>query len=82
MRHSRTSDTESRTRQAWIERFWVSDNDRDFYLLGQIIDDLLQFPPSTDTLQPSSLEVAEILRHLDVDQTTLMAALLCDNRFQ
>lgn len=82
MRHSRTSDTESRTRQAWIERFWVSDNDHDFYQLGQIIDDLLQFPPSTDSLQPSSLEVAEILRHLDVDQTTLMAALLCDNRFQ
>lgn len=42
MRHSRTNDTESRTRQAWIERFWVSDNERDFYLIGQIIDNLLQ----------------------------------------
>lgn len=82
MRHSRTTDTESRTRQAWIERFWVSDNERDFYLIGQIIDNLLQSPPPTDPLQPCSLDVAEILRHLDVDQTTLMAALLCDNRFQ
>ncbi|UOG92816.1 MAG: bifunctional (p)ppGpp synthetase/guanosine-3',5'-bis(diphosphate) 3'-pyrophosphohydrolase [Candidatus Thiothrix sulfatifontis] len=82
MRHSRTTDTESRTRQAWIERFWVSDNERDFYLIGQIIDNLLQAPPPTDALQPCSLDVAEILRHLDVDQTTLMAALLCDSRFQ
>ena len=82
MRHSRTTDTESRTRQAWIERFWVSDNERDFYLIGQIIDNLLQSPPPTDPLQPCSLDVAEILRHLDVDQTTLMAALLCDSRFQ
>ncbi|MDQ5768331.1 RelA/SpoT family protein [Thiothrix subterranea] len=82
MRHSRTNDTESRTRQAWIERFWVSDNERDFYLIGQIIDNLLQSPPPTDPLQPCSLDVAEILRHLDVDQTTLMAALLCDSRFQ
>ncbi|WML89136.1 RelA/SpoT family protein [Thiothrix lacustris] len=82
MRHSRSSDTESRTRQAWIDRFWVSDNERDFYLLGQIIDRLFLMPPSTDHLQPCSLEVAEILRHLDVDQTTIMAALLCDSRFQ
>ncbi|MGB5599607.1 MAG: HD domain-containing protein, partial [Thiothrix litoralis] len=82
MRHSRTSDTESRTRQAWIDRFWVSDNERDFYLLGQIIDSLFLMPPPTDHLQPCSLDVAEILRHLDVDQTTIMAALLCDSRFQ
>ncbi|SEA41780.1 GTP pyrophosphokinase [Thiothrix caldifontis] len=82
MRHSRTTNTESRTRQAWIERFWVSDNERDFYLLGQIIDNLLLLPPPADPLQPCSLDVAEILRHLDVDQTTIMAALLCDNRFQ
>ena len=82
MRHSRTSDTESRTRQAWIERFWVSESERDFYLLGQIIDDILALPPAPETLQPCSLDVAEILRHLDVDQTTIMAALLCDNRLQ
>jgi GTP pyrophosphokinase len=82
MRHSRTTNTESRTRQAWIERFWVSDNERDYYLLGQIIENILQLPPPADPLQPCSLDVAEILRHLDVDQTTIMAALLCDNRFQ
>ncbi len=82
MRHSRTTDTESRTHQAWIERFWVSDNERDYYLLGQIIDNILHLPAPTDTLQPCSLDVAEILRHLDVDQTTIMAALLCDNRIQ
>jgi GTP pyrophosphokinase len=82
MRHSNTSNTESRTRQAWIERFWVSDNERDYYLLGQIIETLLQSQPPADSLQPCSLDVAEILRHLDVDQTTLTAALLCDSRFR
>lgn len=82
MRHSKTSNTESRTRQAWIERFWVSDNERDYYLLGQIIESLMQLPLPADALQPCSLEVAEILRHLDVDQTTLIATLLCDSRFR
>ncbi|MEZ5453226.1 MAG: bifunctional (p)ppGpp synthetase/guanosine-3',5'-bis(diphosphate) 3'-pyrophosphohydrolase [Thiothrix sp.] len=81
MRHSNTTNTESRTRQAWIDRFWVSDSERDYYLLGQIIGSIMQLPPPEDPLQPCSLDVAEILRHLDVDQTTLFAALLCDRRF-
>ncbi|QLQ33350.1 MAG: bifunctional (p)ppGpp synthetase/guanosine-3',5'-bis(diphosphate) 3'-pyrophosphohydrolase [Candidatus Thiothrix singaporensis] len=81
MRHSKTTNTESRTRQAWIDRFWVSDSERDYYLLGQIIESIMQLPPPTDLMQPCSLDVAEVLRHLDVDQTTLFAALLCDKRF-
>ena len=80
MRHSNTSNI-VRTRQAWIERLGF-DNERDYYLLGQIIETLLQSQPPADSLQPCSLDVAEILRHLDVDQTTLTAALLCDSRFR
>jgi GTP pyrophosphokinase len=80
MQHSRIVNTESRTRQAWIDRFWVSDNEKDYHLLGQAVGAVLQAPPPTDLLQPCSLDVAEILRHLDVDQMTLIAALLCDYR--
>ncbi len=82
MQHSRLLNTESRTRQAWVERFTVSEEEEDYFLLAKIIDDLLQLPPSTDPLLPCSLDVAEILRHLDVDQTTLLATLLCDQRFE
>lgn len=80
MQHSRITNTESRTRQAWIDRFWVSEHERDYHLLGQAVETVLQAPLATDPLQPCSLDVAEILRHLDVDQITLMAALLCDDR--
>lgn len=80
MQHSRMVNTESRTRQAWIDRFWVSDNEKDYHLLGQAVGAVLQAPPATELLQPCSLDVAEILRHLDVDQITLIAALLCDYR--
>jgi len=81
MQHSRLTDTESRTRQSWIERFWVSDNEKDYYLLGEAIDAIVHAPHTHDSLQPCSLDIAEILRELDVDQTTLLAALLCDQRF-
>ncbi len=82
MLHSRIVNTESRTRQAWLERFFVSDEEEDYYALAKILDDLLQLPMPANPLQPCGLDVAEILRHLDVDQTTLIAALLCDERFE
>lgn len=82
MLHSRIANTESRTRQAWLERFSVSDEEEDYFALAKIIDDLLQLPMPSNPLQPCGLDVAEILRHLDVDQTTLIAALLCDERFE
>lgn len=81
MQHSQIANTESRTRHAWIERFWVSEDEKELYLLGQIIDSILKFPTPADPLQPSCLDVAEILRHLDSDQPTLVAALLSDQRF-
>lgn len=81
MQHSQIANTGSRTRQAWVERFWVSEDEKDLYLLGEVIDSILKFPPTEDALQPSCLDVAEILRHLDSDQSTLLAALLADNRF-
>lgn len=81
MRHSKSNTTEYRTRSAWVERFWISGDERDRLTLEALVTRLLQHTPSAeDHLQPCALDVAEILRHLDVDQTTLIAALLCDDR--
>jgi GTP pyrophosphokinase len=82
MQHSRLSNTEDRTHQVWFDRFAVADDFEALTRLAELVDTLLHLPPSSDPLQPSSLDVAEILRHLDVDQTTLMAALLCDERLE
>lgn len=83
MRHSKSNTTEYRTHQAWVERFWISGDARDRGTLDALVTRLLQHtPPADDYLQPCALDVAEILRHLDVDQTTLIAALLCDDRIR
>lgn len=81
MRHSRSTMV-GRTQQAWVERLWVSGNPQDRLLLEGLVSALLQThtDPSRGTRQAiNALEVAEILRHLDVDQTTLLAALLSDS---
>lgn len=82
MQHSRISNTESRTRQAWIERFSVTSNQQERIALENALDTVLQLPIAGNAAHPASLDVAEILRHLDVDQTTLTAALLCDERLE
>lgn len=83
MRHSKSNTTEYRTRHAWVERFWISGDERDRCTLDALVARLLQHTPlADDNLQPCALDVAEILRHLDVDQTTLIAALLCDDRIR
>ena len=80
MQHIGLSNTESRTRQAWIERFTVPGGKQELIALENAVDTVLALPRNSNPLQPASLDVAEILRHLDVDQTTLIAALLCDER--
>ncbi len=82
MQHSRLSNTEDRTHKVWFDRFAITDSFEDMNRLAVLLDTLLHLPPPQNPLQPSSLDVAEILRHLDVDQTTLMAALLCDERLE
>lgn len=40
MQHSRIANTQSRTRQAWLDRFTVSDEEQDVYRLAQVLNDL------------------------------------------
>ncbi|MGB1012394.1 MAG: HD domain-containing protein, partial [Thiolinea sp.] len=82
MQHSQLVNTESRDLESWIERLWVSDNTADRTLLEKTIRVLLD-PVQHDTgsFYPNSLDVAETLRNIDVDQTTLMATLLSDPSF-
>ena len=82
MQHSQLVNTESRDLASWVERLWVSAKPHDQELLRTIVSALLN-PEHHDnkSLYPNSLDVAETLRSLDVDQATLMAALMSDPLF-
>nr|CAA6830809.1 MAG: GTP pyrophosphokinase (EC, (p)ppGpp synthetase I [uncultured Thiotrichaceae bacterium] len=83
MQHSQLVNTESRDLASWIRRLWVSGNPADCDLLESTIKVLLD-PGQNDekSLYPNSLDIAETLCSLDVDQTTIMAALLSDPYFE
>ncbi len=81
MQHSQLSDNSDRNHDAWIERLWISDNDDDKLQLIKAID--LMFGVSTFSQYqhvPFGLDVADILRNLQVDQVSLIAAILSDVR--
>lgn len=81
MQHSQLSDTSDRTRKAWIERLWISDNNEEKKQLIHAIDLMLEVASvDRDSHIPLSLDVADILRNLQVDQVTLIAAILSDVR--
>jgi len=82
MLHSQKVNTESRTRDDWIKRFWISGSEEDHERVTDAVDRILHLGEVTrqDTL-PCSLDVAEILYGLQVDQEILLAALLSDYRF-
>ncbi len=81
MQHSQLSDTSDRSREEWIERLWISDNEEDQTQLIEAIDLMLDVAlVDRDKHIPLSLDVADILRNLQVDQVTLIAAILSDVR--
>ena len=81
MQHSQLSDTSDRTRKAWIERLWISDDNEEKKQLIHAIDLMLEVASvDRDSHIPLSLDVADILRNLQVDQVTLIAAILSDVR--
>ncbi len=81
MQHSQLSDTSDRTRREWIERLWISDNNEEKKQLIHAIDLMLEVASvDRDSHIPLSLDVADILRNLQVDQVTLIAAILSDVR--
>ena len=81
MQHSLLSDTSDRTRAEWIERLWISDNKKEKEQLIHAIDLMLGVASvDRDSHIPLSLDIADILRNLQVDQVTLIAAVLSDVR--
>ena len=81
MQHSQLSDTSERNREEWIARLWISDNEEDQRQLIDAIDLMLDVASvDRDSHIPLSLDVADILRNLQVDQVTLIAAILSDVR--
>lgn len=81
MQHSQLSDTSERSREEWITRLWITDDEKDKQQLGEAIDLVLEATlVNHESTIPTSLDIADILRNLQVDQVTLVAAVLSDDR--
>jgi len=81
MQHSQLSDTSDRSHEEWIERLWISEDPKDKELLGKAVDLMLDVASiERESHIPFSLDIADILRNLQVDQVTLIAAVLSDVR--
>lgn len=81
MQHSQLSDTSDRTRGEWLDRLWISENEEEKSQLVHAIDLMLKVAQiDRDSHIPLSLDVADILRNLQVDQVTLIATILSDVR--
>lgn len=81
MQHSLLNDTSNRTREEWIARLWVSGKQKDHEQVTRVVDLMLDSASvNRDPHIPLSLDVADILRSLQVDQVTLIATVLSDIR--
>ncbi len=81
MQHSQLSDNSDRSHDAWVERLWVTNNNKDKLQLIKAIN-LMQAVSAFSQYKhiPFGLDVADILRNLQVDQVSLIAAILSDVR--
>jgi len=84
MQHSQLGDTGKRSRNDWLERLWINEDEKDKQQLINAIDLIFStgLNEAADDLNatPRSLDVADMLRNLQVDQVTLIAAVLSDVR--
>ena len=81
MQHSLLSDTSQRSREDWVDRLWISDQEEDQELVTHAVDLMLETRAiDRDPHIPLSLDVADILCNLQVDQVTLIATVLSDVR--
>ncbi|MCK5810633.1 MAG: bifunctional (p)ppGpp synthetase/guanosine-3',5'-bis(diphosphate) 3'-pyrophosphohydrolase [Cocleimonas sp.] len=79
MQHSHLINNTKYTRDEWIERLWLSDDKKDKQQVSDAVDYILQIESARRLPHvPISLDVANILLSLQVDQVTLVAALLSD----
>ena len=79
MQHSYTTQTHDRGLTEWITRLWVSKDDKDYTALKRALTFYFETRDSHPELfqeGPDCLDVAETLRNIDADQTTLLAAIL------
>lgn len=82
MQHSGLTDPSTHTLDSWVQLFWTSGREPDELRIRQLVEPLMHKPTdATSTLEPSGLEMAEILRQLDADQATIIAALCADTYF-
>ena len=81
MQHSQLIDNTEYDRDEWIERLWVSKKEEDKVMVTRALDYMLQIASvDREAQMPISLDVANILITLQVDQVTLIATLLSDIR--
>lgn len=84
MQHSQLGDTRKRSRSDWLDRLWISEDEKDKQQLINAIDFIfntgLDEVIDSSNTTPRSLDVADMLRNLQVDQLTLIAAVLSDVR--
>jgi GTP pyrophosphokinase len=79
MQHSHLIKNTKYSRNEWIERLWVSKDKTDKQLVSDAVDYMLQIESARRLPHiPVSLDVANTLLSLQVDQETLVAALLSD----
>jgi len=84
MQHSQLGDTGKRSPSDWLERLWISEDEKDKQQLSDAINLIfktgLNVFSDDSTATPRSLDVADTLRNLQVDQVTLISAVLSDVR--
>ena len=79
MQHSHLIKNTKYNRDEWIERLWISKHSDDKQMVSDAVDYMLQIESACRAPHiPISLDVASTLLSLQVDQVTLIAALLSD----
>ena len=83
MQHSQLSDTTQRNAEQWVDFLCITESTEDRQWVSGIVEKITANPnPDLLDSNPCSLDVADTLRDLQVDQTTLTATLLCDLRLE
>jgi GTP pyrophosphokinase len=79
MQHSHLIKNTKYSRNDWIERLWISSHKNDQKMISNAVDYMLQIESARRAPHvPISLDVANTLLSLQVDQVTLIATLLSD----
>ena len=79
MQHSHLIKDTRYSRDQWIKRLWISNHQDDQQMISDAVDYILQIESTHQASYiPISLDVANTLLSLQVDQVTLIATLLSD----